>query len=125
MQDGIYQSWYLRECNEFLAHLSLRLIGELIVYLCSGIRRRRCSPFSNIFSFETTSPIKAKFYVEHSWEGGNKVCINGPAHITKMAGTSIYGKNLKKLLLQYRKSYDLVTWYAASGNQALKSLYKW
>ena len=25
----------------FLAHLSQRLIGELIVYSCSGVRRRR------------------------------------------------------------------------------------
>ena len=54
----------------FLAHLSQRLIGELIVYPCSGVHRCccccRCShqPFSNIFSSETAWPIKAKFYVE-------------------------------------------------------------
>ena len=42
-----------------LAHLSRRLIGELIVYPCSGVRRlcccrrRRRPPFSNIFSSET------------------------------------------------------------------------
>ena len=29
-------------------------------------------------------------------ELGMKVCINGPGHITKMATTSIYGKNLQK-----------------------------
>ena len=51
-----------------LAHLSQRLIGELIVYPCSGVRRC-CQPYSNIFSPETTKswPIKAKFYVEHHW----------------------------------------------------------
>ena len=76
-----------------LAHLSLRLIGELIVYPCSGIRRCR-SQFSNIFSSETAWPIKAKFYVEPPWEGGTEVCINGPGHMTKMAATPIYGKNL-------------------------------
>ena len=90
----------------FLAHLSRRLIGELIVYPCSGVhrrrcrrrcrrrrRRRRCPPFSNVFSSETAWPIKAKFYVEPPWEGGTKVCINGPDHMTKMAAMPIYGKN--------------------------------
>ena len=81
----------------FLAHLSRRLIGELIVYPCSGVRHRcRCPPFSNLFSSETAWPIKAKFYVEPPWEGGTKVYINGPGHMTKMAAMPIYGKNLKK-----------------------------
>ena len=76
-----------------------RLIGELIVYACFGVRRCRghCHPlFSNVFSSETAWPIKAKFYVELPWEGGTKVCINGPGHMTKMAAMHIYGKNLKK-----------------------------
>ena len=92
-----------------LAHLSRRLIGELIVYPYSGVRRRRCRrpPFSNVFSSETASSIKAKFYVEPPWEGGTKVYINGPGHMTKMAAMPIYGKNLKNLLLQNQKSYDL------------------
>ena len=81
----------------FLAHLSQRLIGELIVYQCSSVRRRRCCPpFSNVFSSKTAWPIKAKFYVEPPWEGGTKVYINGPGHMTKMAAMPIYGKNLKK-----------------------------
>ena len=86
---------------------------------------RRPFTFSNIFSSETAWPIKAKFYVEGPWEGGTKVCINGPGHMTKMAATPIYGKNFKNLLLQNRKPYDLETWYAALGTQALQSLYKW
>ena len=56
----------------------------------------RPSTFSNIFYSETAWPIKAKFYVEPPWEGGTKVCINGPGHMTKMAAMPIYGKNLKK-----------------------------
>ena len=52
--------------------------------------------FSNIFSSETAWPIKAKFYVGPSWEGGTKVCINDPGHMTKMAAMPIYGKNLKQ-----------------------------
>ena len=77
----------------FLAHLSRRLIGELIVYPCSSVRRY--PPISNISS-ETAWPSKAKFYVEPPWEEGTKVCINGPGHMTKMADMPIYGKNLKK-----------------------------
>ena len=73
--------------------------GELIVYPCSVVHPssvRRPFTISNIFSSETTWPIKAKFYVEPPWEGGTKVCINGPGHMTKMAAMPIYGKNLKK-----------------------------
>ena len=87
-----------------LAHLSRRLTGELIGYpwirrpSSSSVHRPsvRLFTFSNIFSDETAWPIKAEFYVEPPWEGGTKVCINGPGHMTKMAGTPIYGKNLEK-----------------------------
>ena len=57
----------------------------------------RPSTFSNIFSSETAGPIKAKFYVEPPWEGGTKVCINGPGHMTKMAAMPIYEKNPSKI----------------------------
>ena len=77
--------------------------GELIVYHYSGVccchcrcRRRRRQQCLNIFSSETALPIKAKFYVEPPWEGGTKVYINGPGHMTKMAAMPIYGKNLEK-----------------------------
>ena len=67
----------------------------------ASFRRRPSSSvrpftFSNVFSSETTWPIKAKFYVEPPWEGETKVYINGPGHMTKMAAMPIYGKNLKK-----------------------------
>ena len=76
---------FLARFGRFLAHLSRRLTDELI---------GRPFTFSNIFSSETAWPIKAKFYVEPPWEGGTKVCINGPGHMTKMAAMPIYGKNL-------------------------------
>ena len=57
---------------------------------------RHRPPFSNVFSSETAWPIKAKFYVEPPWEGGTKVYIFGPGHMTKMVAMPIYGKNLKK-----------------------------
>ena len=50
----------------------------------------------NIFSSETTGPIKAKFHMESPWDRGTKVCSKGPGHMTKMAAMPIYGKNLKK-----------------------------
>ena len=73
--------------------------GELIVYPYSGVHCRRChrrrrQQCLNIFSSETALPIKAKFYVEPPWEGGTKLYINGPGHMTKMATMPIYGKNL-------------------------------
>ena len=75
----------------------LGLQCELVVYPSS--RRpsvvHRHPPFSKIFSFETTWPIKAKFYAEPPWEGGTKVCTKGPGHMTKMAAMPIYGKNLQ------------------------------
>ena len=52
--------------------------------------------FSKFISSITAWPIKAKFYVEPPWEGGKKVNINGLGHMTKMAATPIYGKNLNK-----------------------------
>ena len=52
--------------------------------------------FSNIFSSETTGPIEAKFHMAPPWDGGTKVCANGPGHMIKMVAMLIYGKNLKK-----------------------------
>ena len=62
--------------------------------------------------------------MEPPWEGRTNVYINGPGQMTKMADMPIYGKNLKNLLLQNRKSYDLETWHVASVIQALQRLYK-
>ena len=55
-----------------------------------------------------------------------KVCINGQGHMTKVAAMAINSKKrLKNLpLLQNQKAYDFKTWYEASGNGALQSLYK-
>ena len=38
--------------------------------------------------------IKAKLHVEHPWEGGMKVYINGQGHMTKMAAMAINSKNV-------------------------------
>ena len=84
-----------------LAHLSRRLIGELIVYPWSGVRRPSasvvCPQCSNIFFSKTAWPIKAKFYVEPPWVGGTKLCLQHLGHMTKMAATPIYGKYPSKI----------------------------
>ena len=86
----------------FLAHLSRRLIGELIVYQWSGVRpsvrlssvRPQCS---KIFFSETARLIKAKFFVEPPWVGGTIFCSGHLGHMTKMAAMPIYGKNPSKI----------------------------
>ena len=64
--------------------------------------------------------------MELLWDGGTKVCSNGPDHMTKRAAMPIYGKNLKNLLLRNQKADDLETWYVALGAQVhvLTSLFK-
>ena len=57
---------------ELLAHLSRRLIGELVRRTSSSsVHRPQCS---NIFFSETAWPIKAKSYVEPPWVGGTIFC---------------------------------------------------
>ena len=67
-----------------LAHLSQRLTGELIVWLASVVVVCSLSAFSDISS-ETTGLIEVKYHVECPWDGGTKVCAQGPGHMTKMA----------------------------------------
>ena len=125
----IYQLWYHRlvlflKNPVFLTHLSRRLIlwAYRIGRPPSSVV---CPPHSlNIFSSETTRPVKVKFHMELLWNGRTKVYSNGPGHMTKMAAMPIYGKNHKNLLLQNQKKAD-ETWYAALGAQVLLSLFKW
>ena len=88
----------------FLAHLSRRLIGELIIYQWSGVRRPSVRPssvcrpqYSKIFFSETAGLIKAKFYVELHWVGGTIFCSRHLGHMTKMTATPIYGINPSKI----------------------------
>ena len=83
------------------------------------------SHFQTVFSSETAWPIKAKFYVDPPWEGGTKVYINGPGHMTKMAATPINGKTPSKISFS-RTGRSIFTklGYVASGTSAHHSLYK-
>ena len=67
----------------FLAHLSRRLIGELIVYPCSGVRPsvvrpssvRPSSTISNILFSETAGPIVLILHTHHLQVGGKNNCV--------------------------------------------------
>ena len=68
----------LRTFFIFLAHLSRRLIGELIVYPCSGDRpsvRRPSSTISKIFFSETAGPIVLILHIHHLQVGGKNNCV--------------------------------------------------
>ena len=41
--------------------------------------------------------------MELLWDGGTKVCSNGPGHMTKMAAMAIYSKNPKKIIFSRTK----------------------
>ena len=77
------------EYPQFLAHLSRRLKGELIVYQSS---RRLCVcvsccvsvcqwTFSNSNISATSGPIVTKFYLNHHWGGGKAALGFGPDRI--------------------------------------------
>ena len=51
--------------------------------------------FLNFFFLETARPTQGKFHVEPPWDGGMKICSNGPGPITNMAAMPIYDRNLK------------------------------
>ena len=73
-------------------------MGELIVYQPLWHPSVVClSTFSNIFSSETTWPIKLKIHMKTPKDAGTKVSSNGPGHMTKMAAIPIYGKNPLKI----------------------------
>ena len=93
-KDKCFLNSIIKLLNRFLAHLSQRLIGELIGYSWSGVRPSLT--ISNIFFSKTACPIKAKFYVEPPLVGGTKVCSRHLGHMTKMAAHPYMVKTLQK-----------------------------
>ena len=102
----------------FLAHLSRRLIGELIVYPWSGVHRRPSVRPSVVCRLSSTmlkhlllrnrSADQSQIYVERPWVGGTKFCSRHLGHVTKMAATPIYGKNPSKIFFS-RTSRPILT----------------
>ena len=82
----------------FLAHLSRRIVGELIVYPCSGVRP--LSTISNMNISATSGPITMKFYQKHHWDGGKAALGFGPDRIKTLVSMTtdsshrvFYGEN--------------------------------
>ena len=63
--------------HSFLAHLSRRLVGELIVYPWSGIRSSS-STISNMNISATSGLITMKFYQKHHLDVGKAALGFGP-----------------------------------------------
>ena len=96
----------------FLAHLIRRLMGELKVY--QSLRRPSvCTPQKPL------GQLNSNFIWNE--EAGTKVCSNCPGHMTKMAATSIYGKNPLKIFSRTRRPMTLGL---VMGLLGLPSLFK-
>ena len=85
----------LGQVGVLLAHLSRRLIGELVVYPCSGVRPsvrpssvRPSSTISNMNISATSGPITMKFYQKHHWDGGKAALGFGPDQIQTLVSTA-------------------------------------
>ena len=79
----------------------------------------------NIFFFETSGLIEAKFHVEPTLVGGTKVCSQGLGYMTKMVAMPIiWIKLLKNLLIENRKADVLETWYVPLRTALHHDLYK-
>ena len=81
-------------------------------------------PFSNNF-YKTAMPVSIWFHMQPCDNGGTKFCSNVPDHLTKITAMPKYSKNLKNLIFQKRWADCLETWYVASSNCVLPSLFKW
>ena len=82
------------------AHLSRRLLGELIVYPCSGVRPS--STISNMNTSATSGLIIMKFYQKHHWDGGKAATGFGPDQIktlVSMATDSVHRFIMEKTVL--------------------------
>ena len=89
------------------ALISFAVTAKLICVFVFAYTKNRFSHNEAQFSknSKTGWPIKAKFHVKHPSEG-NKSCINGPDHMTKMTATLMYYiRTFKHILPQNQKSY--------------------
>ena len=112
----------------FLAHLSRRLIGELIVYQWSGVRRRRPSASVHIFKhllLQNRMTDQSQILCGASLGRGNESLFAASgSHDQDGRHAHIWSKPFKNLLLQNRRADFHETWYVASGTPAHHSLFK-
>ena len=57
------------------------------------------SIYQNIVSSQTIGPIELKFHMKTPYDKSAKIYAKYFGHMTKMAATPIYGKNLLKIIL--------------------------
>ena len=82
----------LEKIVRFLAHLSQRLVGELIVYPWSSVHLSS-STFSNMNISATSGLITMKFYQKHHWDGGKAALGFGPDRIKTLVSMATYSSH--------------------------------
>ena len=117
-----------------LAHLSQRLIGELIGYSWSGVRpssvvvvRRRPSVVNNFkrLLLRNRWADQSQILCGASLGRGNEILFAASgSHDQDGRHAHIWSKPFKNLLLQNRRADFHETWYVASGTPAHHSLFK-
>ena len=119
--------------SRLLAHLSRRLIGELIVYQWSGVRPSSVRPSIR----PSSSTMLKDLLLRNRWSdqsqilcgaslgrGNDILFVASGSHDQDGRHAHIWYKPFKNLLLQNRRADFYETWYVASGTPAHHSLFK-
>ena len=103
-----------------LAHVSRRLVCELIVYPWSGVRPSSLSTISNMNISATSRPITIKFYQKHHWDGGKGCFWFWPDWIkalVSMATNSSHSVIMEKMVLPlFLSSFSSDRFYTAGND---------
>ena len=116
-----------RNTNRFLAHLSQRLIGELIGYSWSGVRPSASSVVNNFkrLLLQNRLADQSQILCGASLGRGNEILFSASgSHDQDGRHAHIWSEPFKNLLLQNRWADFHETWYVASGTPANHSLFK-
>ena len=106
--------------SEFLAHLSRRLIGELIVYQWSGVHRSRPSStmLKHLLLTNRLADQSQILCGASLGRGSKNFFAASGSHDQDGRHAHIWYKHFKNLLLQNRRADFHETWYVASGTPA-------
>ena len=106
----------------FLAHLSRRLIGELIGYSWSGVRP---SSFTMLKDFlQNSLANQSQILCAASLGRGTSLFAASGSHDQDGRHAHICQKPFKNIFLQNRRANFHETWYVASGTPAHHNLFK-
>ena len=115
---------------QFLAHLSQRLIGELIGYSWSGVRpasvrRRPAFTMLKDLLLRNRFANQSQILCGASLGRGNDILFAASwSYDQDGHHAHIWSKHFKNLLLQNRRADFHDTWYVASGTPAHHTLFK-